>query len=70
MVNDLIHLIAELLDNATVFSEPNTKVSVRIAKTRAREVAIQITDRGVGMSEDDVATPTNGWPTRPSWTST
>ncbi len=54
VVNDLIHLIAELLDNATVFSEPNTKVSVRIAKTRAREVAIQITDRGVGMSEDDV----------------
>jgi signal transduction histidine kinase len=54
VVNDLIHLIAELFDNATVFSEPNTKVSVRIAKTRAREVAIQITDRGVGMSEDDV----------------
>ncbi|HEX4225736.1 MAG TPA: nitrate- and nitrite sensing domain-containing protein, partial [Pseudonocardiaceae bacterium] len=45
VVNDLIHLIAELLDNATVFSEPNTKVSVRIAKTRSREVAIQITDR-------------------------
>lgn len=54
VVNDLIHLIAELLDNATVFSEPNTKVSVRIAKTRSREVAIQITDRGVGMSESDV----------------
>jgi signal transduction histidine kinase len=54
VVNDLIHLIAELLDNATVFSEPNTKVSVRIAKTRSREVAIQITDRGVGMSEHDV----------------
>ncbi|HEX3779973.1 MAG TPA: nitrate- and nitrite sensing domain-containing protein [Pseudonocardiaceae bacterium] len=54
VVNDLIHLIAELLDNATVFSEPNTKVSVRIAKTRAREVAIQITDRGVGMTEEDV----------------
>jgi HAMP domain-containing protein len=54
VVNDLIHLIAELFDNATVFSEPNTKVSVRIAKTRSREVAIQITDRGVGMSESDI----------------
>lgn len=53
-VNDLIHLIAELLDNATTYSEPNTKVSVRIARTKARELAIQITDRGVGMSEDDV----------------
>jgi hypothetical protein len=37
-----------------VFSEPNTKVSVRIAKTRSREVAIQITDRGVGMSEQKI----------------
>jgi signal transduction histidine kinase len=54
VVNDLIHLIAELLDNATSYSEPNTKVSVRIARTKSRELAIQITDRGVGMSEDDV----------------
>jgi signal transduction histidine kinase len=54
VVNDLIHLIAELLDNATSYSEPNTRVSVRIARTRSRELAIQITDRGVGMSEDDV----------------
>jgi signal transduction histidine kinase len=54
VVNDLIHLIAELLDNATTYSEPNTKVNVRIARTRARELAIQVTDRGVGMSEDDI----------------
>ncbi|HEX4705033.1 MAG TPA: nitrate- and nitrite sensing domain-containing protein, partial [Pseudonocardiaceae bacterium] len=54
VVNDLIHLVAELLDNATSYSEPNTRVSVRIARTRSRELAIQITDRGVGMSEDDV----------------
>ncbi|HEX5401697.1 MAG TPA: nitrate- and nitrite sensing domain-containing protein, partial [Pseudonocardiaceae bacterium] len=54
VVNDLIHLIAELLDNATSYSEPNTRVSVRIARTRSRELAIQVTDRGVGMSEDDV----------------
>ncbi|HKN97669.1 MAG TPA: nitrate- and nitrite sensing domain-containing protein [Pseudonocardiaceae bacterium] len=54
VVNDLIHLIAELLDNATSYSEPNTRVSVRIARTRSRELAIQITDRGVGMTEDDV----------------
>jgi len=54
VVNDLIHLIAELLDNATTYSEPNTKVSVRIARTKSRELAIQVTDRGVGMSEEDV----------------
>lgn len=55
VVNDLIHLIAELLDNATAYSEPQTKVSVRIAKTRNQELAIQISDRGVGMSENDIA---------------
>ena len=54
-VNDLVHLIAELLDNATAFSDPNTKVTVRTAKTRRGELAIEIHDRGVGMSAADVA---------------
>jgi signal transduction histidine kinase len=54
VVNDVIHLVAELLDNATAFSEPNTKVSVRIAKTRSHEVAIQITDRGLGMGDEQI----------------
>ncbi|MBA8931076.1 signal transduction histidine kinase [Kutzneria viridogrisea] len=53
-VNDLVHLIAELLDNATVFSDPNTKVTVRTAKTRRGELAIEIHDRGVGMSGPDI----------------
>jgi signal transduction histidine kinase len=53
-VNDLVHLIAELLDNATAFSDPNTKVTVRTAKTRRGELAIEIHDRGVGMSAADV----------------
>ncbi|MCP2251976.1 Histidine kinase-, DNA gyrase B-, and HSP90-like ATPase [Prauserella aidingensis] len=54
-VNDLVHLLAELLDNATYFSEPDTKISVRAAVTRKRSLAIQITDRGVGMSEEQFA---------------
>ncbi|TDQ04563.1 nitrate- and nitrite sensing domain-containing protein [Labedaea rhizosphaerae] len=53
-VNDLVHLIAELLDNATTFSEPEKKVVVRMAVTRKKELAIQITDQGVGMSESDI----------------
>jgi len=53
-VSDLVHLIAELLDNATSFSEPEKKVSVRMAFTRKKELAIQITDAGVGMSEEDI----------------
>jgi signal transduction histidine kinase len=54
-VHDLVHLLAELLDNATYFSEPETKVLVRAVVTRRKALAIQITDRGVGMPEDKLA---------------
>ncbi|MCP2098389.1 MULTISPECIES: nitrate- and nitrite sensing domain-containing protein [Actinosynnema] len=54
VVNDLAHLIAELLDNATAFSKPSTKVTVRAIETRRGEVSIRIHDRGVGMQEQDV----------------
>ncbi|EWM11089.1 periplasmic sensor signal transduction histidine kinase [Kutzneria sp. 744] len=54
-VNDITHLIAELLDNATAFSPPTSKVTVRSAKMRRGELAIEIHDRGVGMQEPDLA---------------
>ncbi|MFI9818007.1 sensor histidine kinase [Saccharothrix variisporea] len=54
VVNDLAHLIAELLDNATAFSKPSTKVTVRAIETRRGEVSIRIHDRGVGMQEQDI----------------
>ncbi|TQJ02931.1 histidine kinase/DNA gyrase B/HSP90-like ATPase [Amycolatopsis cihanbeyliensis] len=54
-IHDLVHLLAELLDNATYFSEPETKVSVRAVVTRRKALAVQITDRGVGMSEDQIS---------------
>jgi signal transduction histidine kinase len=53
-VSDLVHVIAELLDNATFFSEPEKKVTVRMAMTRKKELAIQITDRGVSMPEEEI----------------
>jgi signal transduction histidine kinase len=54
VVNDLAHLIAELLDNATAFSKPTTKVTVRTIETRKGEIAIRIHDRGVGMQDVDI----------------
>lgn len=54
-VHDLVHLLAELLDNATYFSEPETKITVRAVVTRRTSLAVQITDRGVGMSEEQLA---------------
>ena len=53
-VSDLVHLIAELLDNATTFSEPEKKVTVRMTGTRKKELAIQITDFGVGMAPAEI----------------
>jgi len=54
-VSDLVHVIAELLDNATFFSPTEKKVVVRMAMTRKKELAVQITDQGVGMSEDEIS---------------
>jgi signal transduction histidine kinase len=54
-IHDLVHVLAELLDNATYFSEPETKVIVRAVITRRKALAIQVTDHGVGMTEDRLA---------------
>ena len=54
-VRDLVHVLAELLDNAVFFSAPGTTVDLRAVITRRRTLAIQITDRGVGMSEEQIA---------------
>lgn len=48
------HLVAELLENATMFSEPNTAVEVTTART-THYVTIEVRDHGLGMSADDIA---------------
>ena len=52
-VNDVVRLVAELLDNATRFSPPNTVVVADGRRIRDY-VVIQIEDRGLGMSEDQM----------------
>jgi signal transduction histidine kinase len=54
VVNDVIHLVAELIENATVFSPPNTRVEVRADRAGAGVVA-EIEDRGLGVSAEDLA---------------
>ncbi|WP_433359561.1 sensor histidine kinase [Actinoplanes sp. CA-142083] len=48
--HDLVHLVAELLDNGTKFSSPD---SVVIAKARRRDggVLVEIVDEGVGLDD-------------------
>ena len=48
-VGDVIHLLAELIENATSFSPPNTRVSVG-AEPVTHGLAIEIEDRGLGMA--------------------
>ena len=50
-VADLTHLIAELLENATVFSPPHTAVQVHGERV-ANGFTLEIHDRGLGMSPD------------------
>ncbi|MEO3811468.1 sensor histidine kinase [Sphaerisporangium sp. B11E5] len=49
-VADVIHLVAELVENATVFSPPETSVAVR-GMTAANGFALEVEDRGLGLSQ-------------------
>ena len=48
-VNDMIHLLAELIENATLFSPSTTRVEVR-AERVANGFAIEVEDRGLGIA--------------------
>ncbi|WP_157367966.1 sensor histidine kinase KdpD [Alloactinosynnema sp. L-07] len=53
-VAEVIHLLAELLENATRFTSPDgPKVEVRAHKVTAG-LAIEVQDRGLGMSYEDL----------------
>ncbi|MEU9510647.1 nitrate- and nitrite sensing domain-containing protein [Micromonospora sp. NPDC048170] len=53
-VGDVIHLLAELIENGLSFSPPHTSVEVR-GQMVSNGFAIEIEDRGLGMSEEDLA---------------
>ncbi|MFC4612598.1 nitrate- and nitrite sensing domain-containing protein [Streptomyces maoxianensis] len=50
-VADVTHLLAELIENGTTFSPPDTQVFVSATKV-ARGLALQVEDHGLGMPED------------------
>jgi signal transduction histidine kinase len=54
VVNDAVRLLAELLDNATRFSPPQTAVVVD-ARRIGDYVLLQIEDRGLGMTPEQMA---------------
>lgn len=53
-VADVIHLLAELIDNATAYSPAPAPVGVRAALV-AKGLAIEVEDRGLGLPDGDYA---------------
>ncbi|MFJ4716227.1 nitrate- and nitrite sensing domain-containing protein [Streptomyces sp. NPDC088785] len=54
-VTDLVHLLAELLENATSFSSPQTKVRVTATRLPDGRIMIEIHDKGIGLTAEDFA---------------
>ncbi|MER5452453.1 nitrate- and nitrite sensing domain-containing protein [Streptomyces sp. NPDC002764] len=53
-VNDIVHLIAELLENATAFSSPDTQVLVTCQLLSGGGAKVEVQDNGIGMSIQDI----------------
>ena len=53
VVGDLVHLLAELIDNATTFSPPGSRVEVR-GNIVGRGVVLEIEDQGLGIEADRI----------------
>ncbi|MFR9674539.1 nitrate- and nitrite sensing domain-containing protein [Streptomyces sp. TR02-1] len=55
VVTDLVHLLAELLENATSFSSPQTRVDVAATRLPDGRIMIEIHDKGIGLTAEDFA---------------
>ncbi|MFG2957172.1 nitrate- and nitrite sensing domain-containing protein [Streptomyces sp. NPDC048291] len=53
-VADVVHLLAELLENATVFSPPHTQVTLRTGRV-GHGFTLEIDDRGLGLDADQLS---------------
>jgi signal transduction histidine kinase/outer membrane murein-binding lipoprotein Lpp len=53
-VNDVVHLVAELVENATTFSPEDTQVFVSGQPLTTGGVLLDVTDGGVGISDQEM----------------
>ncbi|WP_067836710.1 nitrate- and nitrite sensing domain-containing protein [Nocardia lijiangensis] len=53
VVADLVHLVAELVDNATAFSPPQSRVELS-GNVVGRGVVVEVSDQGMGMPEAEL----------------
>ncbi|MEU8110558.1 nitrate- and nitrite sensing domain-containing protein [Nonomuraea muscovyensis] len=54
-VNDVIHLLAELVENALSFSPRETRVTVSGSRIDGGGVMLSVTDAGIGMTHEELA---------------
>src|SRR5579862_5197652 len=54
-VSDVVHLLAELIENATIFSPKDTQVLLTTRELTSGGVLIEVTDQGIGVSESRLA---------------
>jgi hypothetical protein len=54
--NDIQHLLAELLDNATNFSPGDSQVVMSCSQARDDSILVEIFDEGIGLSPGEVIT--------------
>jgi signal transduction histidine kinase len=52
-ISDVVHLLAELIENATSFSPPGTKVQIA-GQSISSGYVLEIEDRGIGMTDDEL----------------
>jgi K+-sensing histidine kinase KdpD len=52
-VSDVVHLLAELIENAAAFSPPGTRVQVT-GEPAAHGYLLEIEDQGIGMSDEEL----------------
>ncbi|WP_285772878.1 nitrate- and nitrite sensing domain-containing protein [Microtetraspora sp. NBRC 13810] len=52
--NDLVHLVAELVENAIQFSPRNTQVTVSSSLIEGGGALLSVTDQGIGMTEEEL----------------
>jgi signal transduction histidine kinase len=54
--NDIQHLLAELLDNATNFSPPESQVVMSCSQARDGSILVEIFDEGIGLTPGELST--------------
>jgi signal transduction histidine kinase len=54
-VNDVVHLVAEIVENATTFSPEDTQVYVSGQPLTSGGVLLDVTDNGVGISDREMS---------------